>query len=86
MAASVPAPAPLDRRIAIWRAFHRIKNLRSCGHSHRGLHDRARRRSEIVALNRKDIDDREFTDKDLIPIVLHAVRRNAADRTWTVRA
>lgn len=114
-----PAPATLDRRIASWQAFHRMKNLpspfeapllrqarakarraaarlpvrksehpitrpvleamlASCDHSHRGLRDRAllmlgfslggRRRSEIVALNREDIDDREFTGKGLIRI------------------
>ena len=100
-----PAPAMLDRRIASWRAFHRMKNLpspfenpliaetrgrqrksanpitravleqplTSCDASHRGLRDRAclmlgwasggRRRAEIVALNRGDIDSDEFAEK-----------------------
>lgn len=112
-----PAPATLDRRIASWRAFHRMKNLASpfeapllrqargrarraaarprqrkspnpitrevleallasCDHSHRGLRDRAllmlgwasggRRRSEIVALNRDDIDAREMDAAGLV--------------------
>ncbi|MBU3032048.1 tyrosine-type recombinase/integrase [Paracoccus marinaquae] len=116
-----PAPATLDRRIASWRAFHRMKNLASpfeapliaqargrarraaarprapksenpitrevleamlatCDHSHRGLRDRAalmlgwasggRRRSEIVALNRDDIDDGDFTETGLLRIRL----------------
>jgi len=116
-----PAPSTLDRRIASWRAFHRMKNLpspfdaplvaqargrarraaarprapksgnpitravleamlASCDHSHRGMRDRAalmlgwasggRRRSEIVALNRDDIDDRDFQDKALLRIRL----------------
>ena len=116
-----PAPATLDRRIASWRAFHRMQNLTSpfesplirqargrarraaasprapksdhpitrevleamlktCDHSHRGARDRAvlmlgwasggRRRSEIAALNRDDIDAREFPEKPLIRIRL----------------
>ncbi len=116
-----PAPATLDRRIASWRAFHRMKNLPSpfeapliaqargrarraaarprqrksenpitrevleamlatCDHSHRGLRDRAglmlgwasggRRRSEIVALDREDIDDRDFAFEGLLRIRL----------------
>ncbi|MFN3527419.1 MAG: integrase, partial [Paracoccus sp. (in: a-proteobacteria)] len=116
-----PAPATLDRRIASWRAFHRMKNLTSpfetpliaqargrarrasarpqapksqhpitrpvleamlasCDHSHRGLRDRAalmlgwasggRRRSEIVALNRDDLDLRELAATGLIRIRL----------------
>lgn len=120
-----PAPATLDRRIASWRAFHRMKNLESpfeaplirqargkarraaarerqpksdnpitrpvleamlgsCDASHRGLRDRAalmlgwasggRRRSEIVALNRDDIDDRDFREKGLLRIRLLATK------------
>lgn len=106
-----PAPATLDRRIASWRAFHRLRNLvspfeapmiaqartrvrraigrpvapksarpitralleemlASCDGSLRGRRDRAalmlgwasggRRRSEIVALNRDDLDLSEW--------------------------
>lgn len=120
-----PAPATLDRRIASWRAFHRMKNLASpfeapllrqarakartaaarapqrksqhpitrpvlealltsCDHSHRGLRDRAllmlgwasggRRRSEIVALNRDDIDARDFVEKGLLCIRLRTTK------------
>ncbi|RJK96188.1 integrase [Paracoccus aestuarii] len=116
-----PAPATLDRRIASWRAFHRMKNLQSpfdapliaeargrarraaarppapksarpitrpvleamlasCDNSHRGLRDRAalmlgwasggRRRSEIVALNRDDLDLAEWAGKGLIRLRL----------------
>ena len=116
-----PAPSTLDRRIASWRAFHRMKNIASpfdapllrqargrarraaarprarksenpitrevleamlatCDHSHRGLRDRAalmlgwasggRRRSEIVALNRDDIDDGDFSETGLLRIRL----------------
>ena len=116
-----PAPATLDRRIASWRAFHRMKNLPSpfgspliaeargrarraaarprqrksanpitravleqllatCDASHRGLRDRAclmlgwasggRRRAEIVALNRADIDGDEFAENGLLRIRL----------------
>ncbi|MDT1064201.1 tyrosine-type recombinase/integrase [Paracoccus sp. CPCC 101403] len=112
-----PAPATLDRRIASWRAFHRMKNLTSpfespliaqartrarraaarprqrksanpvtrevlekllatCDASHRGLRDCAllmlgwasggRRRSEIVALNRADIDSEDFAETGLL--------------------
>lgn len=126
-----PAPATLDRRIASWRAFHRMRNLpspfeapllrqarakarkaaarepvrksehpitrpvleamlASCEHSHRGLRDRAvlmlgwasggRRRSEIVALNRDDIDDREFTEKGLIRIRLLTTKTTGIER------
>ena len=118
---SCPAPATLDRRIASWRAFHRMKNLASpfeaplvaqarsrarrasarppapksghpitrpvleamlasCDHSHRGLRDRAalmlgwasggRRRSEIVGLNRDDLDLRDWEAKGLIRLRL----------------
>ncbi|WP_265501142.1 tyrosine-type recombinase/integrase [Paracoccus beibuensis] len=124
-----PAPATLDRRIASWRAFHRMKNLASpfdaplvaqartrarraaarppvpksahpitrpvleamlasCGHSHRGLRDRAalmlgwasggRRRSEIVALNRDDLDLREWQDKGLIRLRLLSTKTTGA--------
>lgn len=120
-----PAPATLDRRIASWRAFHRMKNLASpfeapllrqarakartaaareprrksqhpitrpvlealltsCDHSHRGLRDRAllmlgwasggRRRSEIVALNRDDIEARDFAEKGLLRIRLRTTK------------
>jgi len=116
-----PAPATLDRRIASWRAFHRMKNLTSpfqtplitetrgrarraaarprqrksanpitravleqllasCDASHRGLRDRAclmlgwasggRRRAEIVALNRADINSEEFAENGLLRIRL----------------
>lgn len=123
-----PAPATLDRRIASWRAFHRMKNLASpfdaplirqaraqarraaararapksdnpitrpvleamlasCDHSHRGTRDRAalmlawasggRRRSEVVALNRDDIDDRDFAASGLIRIRLLTTKTTA---------
>lgn len=126
-----PAPATLDRRIASWRAFHRMKNLASpfesplirqargrgrraaarertpksenpitrevllamletCDDSHRGTRDRAalslgwasggRRRSEIVALNRDDIDDREFVERGLIRIRLLTTKTTGPDR------
>lgn len=116
-----PAPATLDRRIASWRAFHRMQNLTSpfesplirqargrarraaasprapksdhpitrevleamlktCDHSHRGARDRAvlmlgwasggRRRSEIVALDREDVDDGGFAAEGLLRIRL----------------
>lgn len=112
-----PAPATLDRRIASWRAFHRMKNLASpfaaplvaqarikarranagprkpksprpitrdvlelllasCDDSRRGLRDRAilmlgfgsggRRRSELTALYRDDIDSKDFAEKGLL--------------------
>lgn len=126
-----PAPATLDRRIASWRAFHRMKNLASpfdaplvaqargrarraaarprqrksghpitrevleamlvtCDHSHRGLRDRAalmlgwgsggRRRSEIVALNRDDIDDGAFTESGLLRIRLLSTKTTRLDK------
>lgn len=126
-----PAPATVDRRIASWRAFHRMKNLASpfeapllrqarararraaarprqpksenpvtrdileallatCDHSHRGLRDRAalmlgwasggRRRSEIVSLNRDDIDDSEFQDKGLLRIRLLVTKTTGMDQ------
>nr|WP_111298268.1 tyrosine-type recombinase/integrase [Paracoccus saliphilus] len=116
-----PAPATLDRRVASWRAFHRMKNLSSpfdaplvaqarsrarraaarlpspksdnpitrpvledmlvsCDDSCRGQRDRAalmlgwasggRRRSEIVALNRDDLDLTEWGAKGLIRLRL----------------
>ncbi|WP_300043045.1 tyrosine-type recombinase/integrase [uncultured Paracoccus sp.] len=126
-----PAPSTLDRRIASWRAFHRMKNLpspfeaplirqargrarraaarprqrksenpitrevleamlASCDHSHRGLRDRAalmlgwasggRRRSEIVALNRDDLDSRDFEGKGLIRIRLLTTKTTGPDQ------
>lgn len=125
-----PAAATLDRRIASWRAFHRMRNLASpfeapliaqargrarraaarprarksenpitrevleamlasCDHSHRGLRDRAclmlgfasggRRRSEIVALNREDIEDRDFAEKGLLRIRLLSTKTTGPD-------
>lgn len=116
-----PAPATLDRRIASWRAFHRMKNLpspfeapliaeargrarraaakppapksarpitrdvleamlASCDSSRRGLRDRAalmlgwasggRRRSEIVALNRDDLDLGDWEQKGVLRLRL----------------
>lgn len=112
-----PAPATLDRRIASWRAFHRMKNLPSpfeaplirqarakarraaarppapksprpvtrevleallatCDDSLRGLRDRAiltlgfasggRRRSEITALRREDVETADFAARGLL--------------------
>ncbi|MDS9469870.1 tyrosine-type recombinase/integrase [Paracoccus sp. MBLB3053] len=126
-----PAAATLDRRIASWRAFHRMKGLTSpfetplvaqargrarratarprarksgnpitrevleamlatCDHSHRGMRDRAclmlgwasggRRRSEIVALNRDDVDDREFRDSGLLRLRLLTTKTSGPDR------
>lgn len=126
-----PAPATLDRRIASWRAFHRMKNLASpfdapllaeargracraaarppvpksarpitrpvleamlatCDGSHRGLRDRAalmlgwasggRRRSEIVALNRDDLDLTEWEAKRLLRIRLLTTKTTGPDR------
>lgn len=128
---SCPAPATVDRRIASWRAFHRMKNLPSpfesplirqarararraaarprhpksenpitreileallatCDHSHRGMRDRAalmlgwasggRRRSEIVGLNRDDIDDSQFQDKGLLRIRLLVTKTTGMDQ------
>lgn len=125
-----PAPSTLDRRVASWRAFHRMKNLPSpfdspliaqargrarraaarprqrksgnpitrevleamlatCDHSHRGMRDRAalmlgwasggRRRSEIVALNRDDIDDRDFDESGLLRIRLLTTKTTGKD-------
>ncbi|MDO5703553.1 MAG: tyrosine-type recombinase/integrase [Paracoccus sp. (in: a-proteobacteria)] len=124
-----PAPATLDRRIASWRAFHRMKNLASpfdapliaqargrarraaarpkkpksdnpitrdilesllktCDASHRGTRDRAvlmlgwasggRRRSEIAALNRDDIDATDF-EAGLIRIRLLTTKTTGAE-------
>lgn len=112
-----PAPSTLDRRIASWQAFHRMRNLVSpfsaplvsqarqkarraaarprkqksprpitrpvieqlvatCDDSLRGLRDRAmlmlafasggRRRSEVAALNREDVDLSAFRDDRLV--------------------
>ena len=116
-----PAPSTLDRRIASWRAFHRMKNLVSpfdsplikqsrakgrranatnrtpksahpitrpvleamletCRGSMRDCRDRAilmlgfasggRRRSEITALMREDVDLREFSTKGIVRLSL----------------
>lgn len=116
-----PAPSTLDRRIASWRAFHRMKNLQSpfdaplvkqartkgrranatnrtpksahpitrpvleamletCQGSLRDCRDRAilalgfasggRRRSEIAALMREDVDLRELATKGVIRLAL----------------
>lgn len=123
-----PSPATLDRRIASWRAFHRMKNLPSpfdaplirqarskgrravahtptpksprpltrdvltalldtCDGTLRGLRDRAvlmlgfasggRRRSEITALKRDDIDLSEFAEKELVWIRLLETKTTA---------
>src|SRR5690606_18180473 len=63
--------------------------LASCDHSHRGLRDRAalmlgwgsggRRRSEIVALNRDDIDNEEFEDRGLLRIRLLSTKTTGKD-------
>lgn len=125
-----PAPATLDRRIASWRAFHRMQNLASpfeaplvsqarararraaarprarksdnpitrpvleamlasCDHSHRGLRDKAllmlgwasggRRRSEIAALNRDDLDLRDFDAQGLLRIRLLSTKTTRPD-------
>ena len=116
-----PAPSTLDRRIASWRAFHRMKGLESpfdtplikqarakgrranatnrtpksahpitrpvleamldtCTGSMRDCRDRAilalgfasggRRRSEITALMREDVDLKEFAKKGIIRMAL----------------
>lgn len=123
-----PSPATLDRRIASWRAFHRMKNLASpfeaplirqarakgrravahtpmpksprpvtrdvlnalletCDGTLRGLRDRAiltlgfasggRRRSEITALMRDDIDLSDFAQKGLLWIRLLETKTTA---------
>lgn len=125
-----PAPATLDRRIASWRAFHRMRNLISpfeapliaqargrarraaarpfaaksahpitrdvldamlatCNASHRGTRDAAclmlgwasggRRRSEITALNRDDIDSRDFARAGLLRIRLLTTKTTGLD-------
>ncbi|RWR30458.1 integrase [Sinirhodobacter populi] len=114
---SCPAASTLDRRIASWRAFHRMRNLQSpfeapllrqarqkarktadrspspksahpitrdvlkrlfevSGPGMRGIRDRAilalgwasggRRRSEIISLDRSDLDLNEFNEKGRI--------------------
>lgn len=114
---AAPSAATMDRRVASWRAFHRMRNLTSpfeaplirqargkarramaalpapksqnpitrdtllrlaeaAGPGLRGLRDRAilltgwasggRRRSEIVALNREDVDLSEFDTRGLV--------------------
>ena len=63
--------------------------LATCERSHRGLRDRAclmlgwasggRRRAEIVALNRDDIDTRDYDNKALIRIRLLSTKTTGAD-------
>ncbi len=125
-----PSPATLDRRIASWRAFHRMRNLASpfqspllaqarikaraaaarpkapksarpitrevlekllasCDDTLRGLRDRAmltlafasggRRRSEVCALHRDDIDTRDLASKGVIWITLLSTKTTRAD-------
>ena len=125
-----PAPATLDRRIASWRAFHRMRDLpapfeaslirqarakarracarppapksanpitrdvleamlAACDHSLRGVRDRAvlmlgwasggRRRAEIAALMREDIDTRPFAEDGLIRLRLLETKTTAPD-------
>lgn len=125
-----PASATLDRRIASWRAFHRMRNLASpfdaplvsqargrarraaarprvaksahpiirevledmletCNSSHRGVRDAAclmlgwasggRRRSEITALNRDDIDTGDFAGTGLLRIRLLTTKTTGPD-------
>lgn len=127
-----PAPATLDRRIASWRAFHRMRNhdspfdaplvraarqkarralrhrpakksghaitrdvledlLATCGHDLRGLRDRAllmlawasggRRRSEIAALMREDVDLSELDDSGLIWLHMVETKTTRTDDT-----
>ena len=124
-ALTAPAPATLDRRIASWQAFHRMRNLVSpfsaplvqearrkarramarprvpksprpitravlerllagCDDSCRGIRDRAiltlafasggRRRAEIAALDRADVDLSEFAARGLIWLRLHSTK------------
>lgn len=128
---AAPAPSTLDRRIASWRAFHRMKNLASpfdaplikearakarraaarprqrksenpitrdilkamlatCHGSLRDRRDHAalalawasggRRRSEVTALNRDDIDDRPMAERGLIRIRLLHTKTTTPDR------
>jgi integrase len=125
-----PAPSTLDRKIASWRAFHRMKNLPSpfaaplvaqarikarraaakprrpksprpitrdvletllatCDDSLRGLRDRAilmlafgsggRRRSEVTALYRDDINTKDFAEKGLLWIRLLETKTTKRD-------
>ncbi|MFK7942604.1 MAG: tyrosine-type recombinase/integrase [Paracoccaceae bacterium] len=127
-----PAPATLDRRIASWRAFHRMRNLDNpfdaplvraarqkarravrhrpgrksahpvtrdvledllsiCGADLRGLRDQAlltlawasggRRRSELSALMREDIDLSEFEERGLIWLHLIETKTTATGDT-----
>ncbi|SFS22320.1 tyrosine-type recombinase/integrase [Yoonia litorea] len=127
-----PAPSTLDRRIASWRAFHRMKNLGSpfdaplirqtrgkarraaarrkapksanpitrdvleqildsCGHSLRGIRDKAilmlgwasggRRRSEIAALMREDVDLRDYDRDGVIWINMVATKTTDIGKT-----
>lgn len=125
---NAPAPATLDRRIASWRMFHRMRNLdnpfdgplvraarqkarravrhrpgrksahpvtrpvledmiATCGYDLRGLRDRAllmlawasggRRRSEVSALMRADLDLAEFKESGLIWLSLIETKTTA---------
>ena len=127
-----PAPSTLDRRIASWRAFHRMRNLASpfeaplvrqarvkarkaaarppapksahpitrdlllqlaeaAGPGLRGIRDRAilllgwasggRRRSEIVSLNRRDIDLETFDATGVVWIQLPGTKTTDAGST-----
>lgn len=127
-----PAPATLDRRIASWRAFHRMRNLVSpfeaplvaqarlkarraaarpprpksarpvtrevlehllatCDESLRGLRDRAmlmlafasggRRRSEVAALYREDVETGDFAEKGLLWLRLLETKTTRKDDT-----
>lgn len=127
-----PAPSTLDRRVASWRAFHRMRNLDSpfeapllrqtrakarraaarphtpksprsitrdllerllttCGPGLRGTRDRAilmlgwasggRRRSEIVALQRADLNLEEFERDGLIWLQMVASKTTAQGAT-----
>ena len=127
-----PAPSTLDRRIASWRAFHRMRNLDSpfeapllrqargkarraaarprapksprpitrdvleqllaaCGPGLRGVRDRAilmlgwasggRRRSEIVALQRADLNLEDFDRDGLVWLQMVDTKTTAAGAT-----
>ncbi|MEO1495254.1 MAG: tyrosine-type recombinase/integrase [Pseudomonadota bacterium] len=131
-ALKAPAPATLDRRIASWRAFHRMRNLESpfdaplvrtarqkarsavrhrpakksghaitrdvleamiatCGYDLRGLRDRAllmlafasggRRRSEIAALRREDVDLTDLQEDGLICLHLIETKTTGSAET-----
>jgi integrase len=131
VALTCPAPATLDRRIASWQAFHRMRNLPSpfaaplvqqarqkarranarprvpkspkpvtrdileallatCDATHRGIRDRAmlmlafasggRRRSEVTALNVKDIGLDDFKAKGLLWVRLLETKTTKKDQ------